>query len=57
MLTLYNYASKHSGATVESFATQMETTERPKSVTIKKIAMSSIAHLIAQDDGFNTEQL
>ncbi|WP_289098578.1 methyl-accepting chemotaxis protein [uncultured Pseudoalteromonas sp.] len=59
MLTLYNYVqSKHSGAqTVESFATQMENDRKAEVSNYQKIAMSSIAHLIAQDDGFNTEQL
>ena len=59
MLTLYNYVqSKHSGAqTVESFATQMENDRKAEVSNYQKIAMSSIAHLIAQDDGSNTEQL
>jgi len=59
MLTLYNYVqSKHSGAqTVESFATQMENDRKSEVSNYQKIAMSSIANLIAQDDGSNTEQL
>ncbi|MBU77609.1 methyl-accepting chemotaxis protein [Pseudoalteromonas sp. SYSU M81236] len=59
MLTLYNYVqSKQSGAqTVESFATQMESDRKSEVSNYQKIAMSSIAHLIAQDNGSNTEEL
>ncbi|TGV17485.1 methyl-accepting chemotaxis protein [Pseudoalteromonas sp. MEBiC 03607] len=59
MLTLYNYVqSKQSGAqTVESFATQMESDRKSEVSNYQKIAMSSIAHLIAQDNGSNTKEL
>ena len=59
MLTIYNYVqSKNSGAqTVESFASQMKNDRKAEVSNYQKIAMSSISHLVAQDNGTNTQQL
>ncbi|MCL5049883.1 MAG: methyl-accepting chemotaxis protein [Firmicutes bacterium] len=59
MLTIYNYAqSRNIGSqTVNDFATQMERDRRAEVSNYLELALSSIASLVAADDGSNTAAL
>ncbi|RAJ93589.1 methyl-accepting chemotaxis protein [Aliidiomarina maris] len=59
MLTIYNYAqSRNIGSqTVNDFATQMERDRRAEVSNYLELALSSIAPLVAADDGSNTAEL
>lgn len=59
MLTLYNYSQSRSigDQTVTDFAEQMNSDRRAEARNYLELALSSIAHLVAADDGSNTAAL